>query len=125
LVEEILKRLEENDLYVKPEKCVWGVEKVGFLGVVMGGGRIEMEEEKVKGVLEWPAPRTVKEVQKFLGFANYYRRFIKDFARIARPLHKLVRKEQKWEWMEEQEQAFTELKHTFVEKPILVAPEVR
>jgi Reverse transcriptase (RNA-dependent DNA polymerase). len=72
LVEEILRRLEENDLYVKPEKCAWGVDKVVFLGVVMGGGKIEMEEDKVKGVLDWPAPKTVKEVRKFLGLANYY-----------------------------------------------------
>ena len=55
----------------------------------------DVEREKVEGVLNWPAPRNVKEVQKFLGFANYYRRFIKDFARIAAPLHMLVRKEQK------------------------------
>ena len=55
-----------------------------------------MQKEKVKGVLNWPAPRNVKKVQKFLGLANYYRRFIKDFARIAAPLHVLVRKEQKW-----------------------------
>jgi len=55
----------------------------------------DAEREKVEGVLNWPAPRNVKEVQKFLGFANYYRRFIKDFARIAAPLHMLVRKEQK------------------------------
>ena len=73
IVVEVLKRLEENDLYVKPEKCAWKVDKVNFLGVVMGQGKIEMEEEKVEGVLNWPIPKTVRDVKKFLGLANYYR----------------------------------------------------
>jgi len=80
IVEEILRRLEENDLYIKPEKCVWKVRKIGFLGVVIGPKGIEMEEEKVDEVLSWPEPKNVKDVRKFLGLANYYRRFIKDFA---------------------------------------------
>jgi len=79
-VEEILRRLEENDLYIKLEKCVWKVRKIGFLGVVIGPNGIKMEEEKVDGVLSWPEPKNVKDVRKFLGLANYYRRFIKDFA---------------------------------------------
>jgi len=95
LVEKVLKRLEENDLFVKPEKCKWKVREVEFLGVVISPKGVEMQKEKVEGVLKWPVPRNVKEVQKFLGLANYYRRFIKDFARIAALLHVLVRKEQK------------------------------
>jgi len=80
IVEEILKRLEENDLYIKPEKYVWKVQKIGFLGVVIGSNRIEMEKEKVDRVLSWLELKNVKNVRKFLGLANYYRRFIKDFA---------------------------------------------
>jgi len=75
-----LKRLEENDLYIKPEKYVWKVQKIGFLGVVIGSNRIEMEKEKVDRVLSWLELKNVKNVRKFLGLANYYRRFIKDFA---------------------------------------------
>ena len=91
LMEEILRRLEEHDLYVKLEKCKWKVREVGFLGVVIGPNGIKIEKEKVRGVLEWPTPKCVKNVQKFLGLVNYYRRFVKDFAEIAR----LVRKQEK------------------------------
>jgi len=68
---------------------------VEFLEVVIGLKEVEMQKEKIEGVLNWLAPRNVKEVQKFLGLANYYRRFIKDFFKIAALLHMLVRKEQK------------------------------
>ena len=73
IVAEIIKRLEENDLYVKLEKCKWKVRKIGFLGVVIGSEGIKIEEEKVKGVLDWPTPKCVKDVQKFLELANYHR----------------------------------------------------
>jgi len=96
LVEEMLKRLEKNDLFVKPEKCKWKVREVEFLGVVIDLKRVEMQKEKVEIVLNWPTSRNIKEVQKFLGLTNYYRKFIKNFARITAPLHVLVRKEQKW-----------------------------
>ena len=72
LVIEVIKRLEENNLYVKPEKCKWKVREVGFLGVVIGTDGIKMEEKKVKGVLDWLTPKCVKDIQKFLGSANYY-----------------------------------------------------
>jgi len=80
IVEEILKRLEENDLYIKPEKYIWKVRKIGFLGVVIGPKGIEMEKEKVDRVLSWPEPKNVKDIRKFLDLTNYYRRFIKDFS---------------------------------------------
>jgi len=96
LVAEILKRLEENYLYVKREKCKWKVREVDFLRVVLGLEGIKMEKAKVKAVLDWPVPKSVKNIQKFLGLANYYRRFIEGFVKIVRLLHELTRKEQKW-----------------------------
>ena len=94
-MEEVLKRLEENNLYIKLEKCVWRVQKIGFLGVVIGPDGIEMEKKKVDGVLSWPEPKNVKDVRKFLGLTNYYRRFIKNFAQVARPMNVLTRKDVK------------------------------
>ena len=72
IVEEVVRRLVENDLCVKLEKCKWKVKEVGFSGVVIRLEGIKMEEKKVKGVLDWPTPKEVKDVQKFLGLANYY-----------------------------------------------------
>ena len=100
LVEEVVRRLAEKNLYMKLEKYKWKMKEVGFLEVVIGLEGIKMEKEKVKGVLDWPTPKCVKDIQKFLGLANYYYQFIKDFMSIARPLHNLVKKEQKWKWTE-------------------------
>jgi len=91
----VIKRLEENNLYVKPEKCKWKVREVGFLEVVIGLEGIKIEEEKIKGVLEWPTLMCVKDVQKFLGLVNYYCQFIQGFATIARSLHDMVKKDKK------------------------------
>jgi len=124
LVVEVIKRLEENNLYVKPEKCKWKVKEVEFLGVVIGPEGIKMEKEKVKGVLEWLTPKCIKEVQKFLGLVNYYRWFIEGFATVARPLHDLVKKDKKWEWTEREEKAFKELKERFTKELVLAAPDI-
>ena len=76
---------------------MWEVE---FLGVVIGPERIKMEKEKVKRVLEWLIPKCVKDIQNFLGLANYYRQFIQGFVSVAKPLHDMVKKDRKWEWIE-------------------------
>jgi len=95
IVEEVLRRLEENDLYVKPEKCAWKVRKIGFLGIVIEPSGIEIEKEKVDGILSWPEPRNVKDIRKFLDLANYYWRFIKNFTQVVRPINVLIRKDVK------------------------------
>ena len=119
IVNEIPKRLEENDLYVKLEKCVQKVRKIVFLGVVIGSNGIEMEKEKVDRVLSQPEPKNVKSVRNFLGLINYYRRFIKDFAQVARPINILTKKDMKWQQGQEQQKAFDELKRIFTTKLVL------
>ena len=79
IVKEVLRRIAGNNLFVKPERCVWKVREVRFLGVVIGPDRMKMEKEKVQRIMDWPVPRSVKNVQKFSVLANYYRQFIKDF----------------------------------------------
>ena len=124
LVAEVIRRLEENDLYVKPEKCKWKVREVEFLEVVIGPEGIKIEKEKMKEILEWPTPKCVKDVQKFLGLANYYHWFIEGFASVARPLHDMVKKNKKWDWTERQEKAFKELKEWFIKELVLAAPDI-
>ena len=97
---------------------------MGFLGVIIGEDGVRMEKEKVQEVVEWPVPKSMKDVQKFLELANYYRRFVKNFAKIARPLHEMTRKENKWNWRERQQKAFEELKERFTTEPVLVTPDL-
>jgi len=97
---------------------VW---KIGFLEVIIESNGIEIEKEKVDGVLSWPEPKNMKDVRKFLGFTNYYRRFIKDFTQVARPMNILMRKNVKWQWRKKQQQAFDKLKGIFTTRPVLAA----
>ena len=95
IVEEVLRRMTENNLFVKPEKCVQKIREVRFLGVVIEPDKVKIEKEKVQEVVVWLVPRSMKNVQKFLGLANYYRWFIKNFARVVKPLHEIMRKDVK------------------------------
>ena len=117
-MKEVVRRLVENYLYIKPEKYKWKVWEIWFLEVVIGLEEIKIKEEKVKGVLDWPTPKEVKDIQKFLGLVNYYWWFIKDFAAITKPLHNIVKKDWKWEWIEKQEKVFQGLKERFTKKPV-------
>ena len=91
---EVLERLRTHKLYLQKEKCEFEWTQVEYLGLIISEGQVEMDPVKVKGVMEWPTPRNWREVQSFLGFANFYRRFIKDFSLHARPLFDLTKKEE-------------------------------
>ena len=83
----------------------------------------QSKDEKREGS-DWPVPRSVKEVQKFWRLANYYRQFVKDFTRIAKPLHEMTRKDVKWNWGERQQKVFEKLKERFITEPVLVIPDL-
>src|SRR5258705_6312970 len=87
----VLNRLQEKDLYLKLEKCKFTVQEVDFLGMVITKDTIKMDPIKLAGIKDWPTPETVKQTRSFLGFGNFYRRFISGFARLTRPLHNLTR----------------------------------
>ena len=95
IVEEVLRRMAENDLFVKSEKYVLKIREIGFLGVVIGLDGVKMEKKKFQEVVDWLVLRKVKNMQKFLGLANYYKQFVKDFTRIAKHLHEIMRKDEK------------------------------
>ena len=109
-------------MFVKPEKCRFEQSSVEFLGLVIAKDSIIMDPSKVEGVKNWPTPSKVKHVQAFLGLANFYQRFIKDFSKIAHPLTVLTCKDAPWQWGEEQETAFQALKTAFTTAPILQIP---
>jgi RNase H-like domain found in reverse transcriptase/Reverse transcriptase (RNA-dependent DNA polymerase)/gag-polyprotein putative aspartyl protease len=119
---EVLKRLRTHKLFVKPGKCKFKTKRVEFLGVIVFEGGIEMDPGKTDAIKEWPPPKTIKQLQAFLGFCNFYRRFIKDFSRIARPLHNLTKKDKKWDWSQMHQDAFEELKKEFKLGRVLLQP---
>ena len=119
----VLKRLQEHDLYLKAEKCEFEVTEVEYLGVILRPGEVLMDPVKLKAIHEWPSPKTVKQVQAFLGFGNFYRRFIRDYSTIARPLTELTRKDKVFDWSSECESAFQCLKTRFMEEPVLKIPD--
>ena len=119
LVKRVLARLQEHQLAIAPEKCDWQQSKVNFLGYIISAEGIEMDQEKIKTVLEWEPPGTVKEVQSFLGFANFYRRFIEGYSKLTRPLTDLTKKSEKFKWSENCQLVVEELKKRFTSAPIL------
>ena len=119
LVQWVLQKLADNKLRANLDKCEFHASQVVFCGYVVGREGITMAEEKVQEVLQWPTPRTKKEVQSFLGFANFYRRFIKDYSKVTRPLHELTTDRVLWEWNEMCKIAFNTLKSKFGQRPIL------
>jgi hypothetical protein len=118
-VREVFKRLREYGLYAKADKCEFDTRQVEFLGFVVSPEGISMDKAKVQAVQEWPRPQNIKDVQSFLGFANFYRRFIKGFGTVARPLHSLTRKGSTWDWNGECEASFEELKRLVTTGPVL------
>jgi hypothetical protein len=122
-VQEVLQRLRENDLFAKPEKCVFETDTLEYLGTWIEKGHLRMDKGKVESIVNWPTPKKVKDIRSFLGFANFYRHFIKDFHIHSRPLTKLTKKGQSWIWEADQQRAFDQLKDAFTKAPILLLPD--
>jgi RNase H-like domain found in reverse transcriptase/Reverse transcriptase (RNA-dependent DNA polymerase) len=122
-VNQVLKKLEEHDLYLKPEKCNFHVKEVEYLGVIIGQGQVKMDLTKVKGIAEWPVPTSVKDVWSFLGFCNFYQVFIPHFSDKSQPLNDLTCKNHQWEWTEREQQAFQSLKDACATLPALRCPD--
>ncbi|XP_072134918.1 uncharacterized protein [Mobula birostris] len=122
-VRQVLQRLWENKLFVKAEKCEFHVPSVRFLGYIIGSRQVRVDSEMIRAVAEWPKHTTLKQLQRFLGFANFYRRFIRDYSRVAAPLTRLTSPATPFHWTPEADSAFSELKRRFTSAPILVQPD--
>ena len=119
---EVLAVLEKSKLYVNFKKCSFMTKKLLFLGFVMSGDDIQVDEEKIKAIREWPTPKTMIEVRSFHGLATFYRHFIQHFSTTVAPITKCLKKG-KFHWGEEAETAFVVLKEKICTAPILALPD--
>ncbi len=122
-VRRVLQRLLENGLFVKAEKCAFHAQSVPFLGFIVSPEGVRMDPDRVKAVVNWPTPDSRKALLRFLGFANFYRRFIRNFSQLAAPLTALTSTKMTFRWSNAAEAAFTKLRCRFVSAPILRAPD--
>ena len=120
----VLQRLKDNDLYLKPEKCEFARTRVEYLGMIIEQGRIAMDPKKVKGIVDWPQPKNTTQLRSFLGFGNFYRRFIKKYSDVVKPLNDLLKKDIAFQWNDEAQKAFDTLKARFTEQPVLMMPDM-
>ncbi|XP_057996491.1 uncharacterized protein LOC131175835 [Hevea brasiliensis] len=120
---QVFEVLRKEHLYANLKKCTFCMDKVIFLGIVVSGKGIEVDEDKVRAIREWPAPKFVSDVRSIHGLASFYRRFVKDFSTIASPLNEVVKKNVGFKWGEEQEHAFNSLKEKLCSAPLLALPD--
>src|SRR5271155_5331676 len=120
----ILQRLHENDLYLKPEKCIFWATEVEYLGMVISENKLKMDPVKFAGIANWPTPKTIKDVRSFLGFGNYYQRFIHTYGDLIKPLNDLLKKNIQFKWNQERQETFNILKKKFRELPVLQMPDM-
>jgi hypothetical protein len=117
-----LQRLRDHKLYAKFSKCEFWLDSVKFLGHTISKDGISVDPSKVQEVMDWKPPKIVHQIRSFLGLAGYYRRFIPDFSRIAKPMTELLKKGVKFVWSEDCEKAFHTLRQHLTTAPVLVQP---
>ncbi|WVZ51730.1 hypothetical protein U9M48_002845 [Paspalum notatum var. saurae] len=120
----VLSRLREHKLYAKFNKCAFWLKEVAFLGHILSAKGVAVDPSKVEDVLNWKQPKTMTEIRSFFGLAGYYRRFIKDFSKIAKPMTALTQKNAKFAWSSRCEEAFRTLKKLLTSAPILAQPDI-
>ena len=122
-LQKIFQVLKEQKLYVSDKKCSLGCTRVEFLGHEISAAGIGVLQDKIQVIKDWPIPRNLKELRSFLGLANYYRKFIKDFSSKALPLTSLLKKAAEWRWTEEATAAMDSLKKALSAAPVLLIPD--
>ena len=119
----VLQKLRDHDLFLKAKKCKFNKTKMEYLRLVVEEGKISTDPVKVKGFVDWPILTCVKDVQSFLGFGNFYRKFIPGFSTLATPLNALLKKDTPFHWTEETQQSFNALKQKVTSSPVLMMPD--
>ena len=118
----VLQTLRKEQLYANMEKCLFGVDKLVFLGFVVSSKGVHVDESKINAIETWPQPTNFSKVCSFLGLAGFYHIFVKDFSTIASPLHALSKKNAPFVWGPSQDTAFNELKNLLTHTPLLALP---
>ena len=118
-IREVLHRLCKNGLYARPDKCRFSSDTIKYLGFILSKDGLKMDPSKVQTIQDWPEPHKIKDIQSFLGFANFYCHFISDYSNIFVPLMLLTLKGIKWDFSDATRQAFQSLKTSFTTAPIL------
>jgi len=121
----IFERLDQANFRIQPEKCVFATDTVEYLGHICTPFGIRPDPKKIKAIEEYPAPKTVKEIRAFIGLAGYYRRHVRNFAKLAKPLTNLTKKDVPYEWTGEHQNAFEELKKSLSTEPLLIYPDFK
>jgi hypothetical protein len=125
LTHQILQKLHNNDLYLKPAKCKFAKNEIEYLGVIIGRNQMRMDPHKLDSVHQWKSPQNPTEVCQFLGFTGYYRYFIPNYSKIARPLLDLTKKTELWQWGPTQKAAFLKLKTHMCSSPVLTQSDFK
>ncbi|GAV62964.1 hypothetical protein CFOL_v3_06486 [Cephalotus follicularis] len=119
----VLQTLRKEQLFAKFNKCKFCLDHVTFLGHIVSSEGLSVDPSKIESIVDWPQPRSVTEVRSFLGLAGYYRRFIKGFSKLAKPLTQLNQKKSSFVWDDSCEASFQELKSRLISAPLLALPE--
>ena len=118
----VLGKLREHQLFAKLSKCSFWQKKIGFLGHVVSEAGVAVDQEKISAISEWPTPKNATEIRSFLGLAGYYRKYVKNFASIAKPMTRLTGKDTEFDWTDDCSRSFIELKRQLTHAPVLVLP---
>jgi hypothetical protein len=119
----VLEKLREHDLFLKAKKCKFCQTRIEYLGMIIKEGKISMDAVKLGGIRDWPVPTKLKQTWSFLGFGNFYRKFISHYSELARPLNDLTKKDKEFEWSTECQEAFDTMKKRFMKEPVLLMPD--
>jgi hypothetical protein len=119
----VLNKCRLHNLFLKPEKCVFAKEEIDYSGFIVCQGQLAMDPAKIEGILDWPEPKTLRQLRAFLGFGNFYRKFIRGYSDWARPLNNLLKKDTAWDFNDECRKTFEMLKKKFTEEPVLAMPD--
>jgi Reverse transcriptase (RNA-dependent DNA polymerase) len=119
----VLEKLREHDLFLKAKKCEFCQTRIKYLGMIIEERKISMDAVKLRGIRDWPIPTMLKQTRSFLGFGNFYRKFISHYSELAQPLNDLTKKDKRFEWTTKCQEAFDTIKKWFTEELVLLMPD--